>query len=99
MFLGFVELEATMVRHIQTKNSSGTPTAPDSAPTYRIYGDSGTAIATGTLSGPVDSQTGLYSLSKAITAANGFGRGLYSVRIAYAISSAARAELYTFQVV
>ncbi len=47
----------------------------------------------------MDSQTGLYSLSKAITAANGFARGLYSVRIAYAISSSARAELYTFQVV
>ena len=99
MFLGFFDLEATLKAHLQLKNGNAPATA-DAAPTFRIYaGASSTPVATGTCSAVVDSQTGLHLLTQAVTAANGFARGAYTVRIAYAVSTVAKAQEYSFQVV
>lgn len=98
MFLGYVELSNTMVRHILSK-AGNTPGNADSAPTFRIYGSSSTPVTTGTCTGPVDSQTGWYSLSQAVTSGNGFSRGSYTIRVAYEISSTAYADTYSFTVV
>jgi len=98
MFLGFNNVGDTLVRDLLTKNSSGTPSTADSAPTFRIYsGASTTPVATGTLT-HIDSGnvTGLYQLSQVVSSGNGFGRGAYTVIVQYAISSAARADAYTF---
>lgn len=98
MFLGFVELEGTLAVHIQLANGNAPQTA-DAQPTFRIYGADGTPVQTGTASTVVDSQTGLHKLTIECTAANGFARGTYTVRVAYAVSSAAKVQAYTFTVV
>jgi len=51
MFLGFVELAATLKLVDLIKNSSGVPTNTDSLPTYRVYGPDGLLdLVTGSLS-------------------------------------------------
>lgn len=97
-FLGFVELEATLAVHIQLANGNVAATA-DAQPTFRIYGSDGTPVQTGTASTVVDSQTGLHKITQACTAANGFARGTYTIRVAYAVSSANKVQSYTFTVV
>lgn len=97
-FLGFVDLEATLTRHLQLANGNA-PVTADAQPTYRIYGADVTPVATGTLSTVVDSQTGLHSLAQACTALAGFARGTYTVRVAYAVSAVAKVQAYTFTVV
>lgn len=97
-FLGFVALEATLNRHIQLANGNAPATA-DAAPTFRIYGPDSTPVQTGTCSTVVDSQTGWHLLSQAVTAALGFARGTYTIRVAYAVSSTAKVQSYTFTVV
>lgn len=99
MFLGFFDLEATLKAHLQMKNGNA-PVTPDAAPTFRIYvGTSSTVVANGTCSAEVDSQTGMHLMTQALTGAAGFARGAYTVRIAYDVSAAAKAQEYSFQVV
>lgn len=97
----WIELEGTWYFWVQTENSSGVVTAPDSAPAYKVYeGGTNTALVTGTMSGPIDSNTGFYKGSFAASAANGFERGqTYVIRITYDISAATRHEEQTFTVV
>ena len=99
-FLGFVPLGGTLRLPLQCRNSSGTPTTPDAAPTWSIYGDSDTAVITGSLgSGDVDSKDGLRAGNVVVSAGNGFASGqLYYVRFAYEISSSERAAIATFAV-
>jgi len=98
MFLGYIELESTLNRHILTK-AGNTPGDTDSAPSYRVYSSVAAPVLTGTCTGPVDGQTGWYKLSIEATGANGFGRGTYTVRVSYAISSTPYADFYSFTVV
>jgi len=98
MFLGFVELEGTLNAHIQLANGNAPQTA-DAQPTFRIYGADSTPVQTGTASAVVDSQTGLHKITQACTAANGFARGTYTIRVAYAVSAAAKVQSYTFTIV
>ncbi len=104
MFFGFVPIGTTTFGFpIQGTNSSRTPTAPDAAPTYRIYQAGGTTpILTGT--GPAsdtDGQTGWRMVTNvAVTLANGFAAGqTYVVRAAYAISTVAEVDIGCFVVV
>lgn len=103
MFFGFVALGTTTFGFpIQGTNSSRTPTAPDAAPTWRIYSSAGgAAILTGT--GPVsdtDSQTGWRMVTGvSITSGNGFASGnTYFIRSAYAISTVAEVDIGSFAV-
>lgn len=99
MYLGLFTLEATLNAHIQLKDGNAPATA-DAQPTFRIYaGASSTPVATGTCSTVVDSQTGLHSLTQALTTAAGFARGSYSIRVAYDVSAVAKAQEYSFQIV
>lgn len=96
-----VELGSTFYFWVQTENSSGVVTAPDSdAPAYKVYeGGSNTALVTGNTSGPVDSNTGFYKGSFTASSANGFERGgTYVIRITYTITSTRHHEI-TFTVV
>lgn len=104
MFEGFVALATTTFNvFLQVKNSSGTPSTPDAAPSYRIYGPAGgTALLTGTFSASdTDSQTGWRASGNiAITTANGFAAGsTYRVRKAWAVSSTNYVEDSSFTVV
>lgn len=87
---------------IQCANGSRTPTTPDAAPTWRIYGPSGgAALLSGTAgSSDVDSQTGLrFAINVAITSANGFASGTcYYIRSAYALSTVGEVDVLTFTV-
>ncbi len=96
----FVELNATLYFWVQVVNSSNVPSAPDSAPTFKVYeGDNSTALVSGTMTGPIDSNTGFYQ-GMAVTLNNGFERGgTYAVRIAWSVSSSARAKTLHFTVV
>ncbi|MBA4019200.1 MAG: hypothetical protein C0483_18700 [Pirellula sp.] len=97
-YLGFVALDATLTRHLQLANGN-TPVEADDPPTFRIYGDGDTPVASGTLSAEVDTQTGLHKLEQACTTLNAFARGTYSLRVAYAVSTVAKVQSYTFTVV
>lgn len=102
MFVGDFQLGETMWGLLQVRNGSDVPAAADAAPTYRIYGDTavmtnGTGTSSAFDSGTV---TGLYKVSHTISQGDGYERGkVYHVRLAWAVSSAARAEVLTFRVV
>ncbi len=103
MFFGFVPLGTTTFGFpIQGTNSSRTPTAPDAAPTYRIYAAGATvALVTGTgPAGDTDSQTGWRMVTGlSITLGNGYAAGqTYFVRAAYAISAVAEVDIGCFVV-
>jgi hypothetical protein len=103
-FLGFVTLGSTTFGFpIQCVNSSGTPTAPDAAPTWRIYAASGgAAILNGTGPGSdTDSQTGYRFITGVnVTLGNNFAAGqTFYVRAQYAISSVNFVLTGTFAVV
>lgn len=100
IFTGYYEIGDTLPILVQCRSTAGTPTAPASAPTYRIYDSSGTLVANGTLAASdTDSQTGLRYGSLTLSVANGFSVGVFHVRVAYTVSATAHAVLSTFQVV
>ena len=87
----------TLAVHISLRNRSVTETA-DSTPTYRVYkGDSSTVVTNGTVSAVVDSQTGHHLLSFALSSGT-FSTGVYTVRVSYAVSAAARVIDYVFRI-
>ena len=50
-YIGMVALDEEINDVLQVRNTStGVPVTPDSAPSYRIYGDEGSPIAVGTMS-------------------------------------------------
>lgn len=81
----------------------GTPTAPDSAPTYSIrdaagLGD-GSTLVTGTATA-LSGVTGGYFIDPALTAGNGFAAGEnYTAVIAYAISAVTYTDVIEIPVV
>lgn len=98
--IGFVALEGTIPLQVRCANSSGVPTAPDAAPTYKIVNSAGTAIASGTLSSSDSaSLTGLRTSTVTAAAANGFAsNNFYYIHYDYLISSQARSATATVQV-
>lgn len=102
MFLGYFNLGDTLKGLVQARDASNVPTVADALPTFRIYSASGimsngTGTTTAFDSGTV---TGVYQLSKVLNQSDNYTRGqLYQVRVAYAVSSANRADLLTFIVV
>ena len=103
MFFGIVTLGTTTFGFpIQVTNSSRTPSAPDSAPTWRIYAASGgAAILTGTAPGSdTDSQTGWRFVTGVnVTSGNSFASGgTYFIRAAYAISAVNEVDVGSFVV-
>lgn len=100
-YLGSPALEATFPLALQCRNSSGTPTAPDSAPTYIMLNSAGTTIASGSLgSADTASKTGLRIGTQALAAASGFASGGdYTIVFSYLISAAARTAIGRIHVV
>lgn len=96
-----VTLSDTLQILFQCVNGSLVASAPDSAPSYSIYGTDGTALLTGSLGGSDhDSKTGLRRGTAAITSGNGFASGnVYYIRVAYAVSSTSYARVLSFNVV
>lgn len=104
MFNGFVTLGNTLTGGVLCRNSSGTPTAPDAAPTVKIYGPSGTTLAlmtNGSTTGTsVSGVTGLYSYQFTLSGANGFAAGTtYFLTATFAISGTTRGETQSVTVV
>ena len=98
MFLGIFNIDDTMAVHVQLADGNA-PATPDANPTFRIYkGSSSTPVATGTASAVVDSQTGWHLVSQALTVANGFAVGHYTLRLAYDVSAVAKVQEYAFQI-
>ena len=99
-FVGFVALEETLAFFIPTENTSDAPTNADSAPTFTIYSvtsDDQTSLTTGT---SANVQTGVYRVSKAINASDGFAAGgFYDVLVSYEMSASARNKLFRFGVI
>ena len=93
--IGAFALEATVPLLCPCANSSGVPTAPDAAPTYKVLNSAGTAIATGTLSSTdTASLTGVRTGTMTAAAASGFASaGVYPIVYSYAISASARSAL------
>lgn len=93
--IGSFALEGTIPLCCPCANSSGVPTAPDAAPSYKFLNAAGTAIATGTLSSTDSaSLTGVRTGTQTAAAASGFASGgVYPVVFNYTISSSARSAL------
>jgi len=84
---------------VQTRNSSNNVAAPSSNPTWKCYDGSGTSVDSGTMTGPIDSETGFY-IDEVGTLNAGFERGVtYWIRIEWAVSGADKAHLIPFTVV
>lgn len=103
-YFGLVALDAAIPLWVVVRNTSQVPTAPDSAPTFSVYeGGSDTPQTNGSavsMTGPVNSETGLYRKSHDATAANGYESGkTYLVKFNYAISSTNYTQIGTFTVV
>jgi len=83
---------------VQTKNSSGTPTAPDSAATYSIYNATGTAIVANKKMPPVDKSvtTGLFGCGHFLS--GDFSEGQYTVLYKWTISAFNGEEIEKFEV-
>lgn len=99
--IGAFELEATIPLLCPCANSSGVPTAPDAAPTWKILNSAGTEIANGTLS-TTDSAglTGVRTGTTTAAAASGFAPGnVYSIIYSYAINSQARSAVAFLSVI
>ncbi len=83
---------------VQCRNGSRTPSAPDAAPTFRIYPEAaGAAVITGSLP-PTEryTATGLFEYMQRLTSA--FSAGRYYVRYAYAISAVQYVDFDAFEV-
>lgn len=99
MFIGIIPLDGTLPATALTRNTSGVPTAPAAAPTYRVYGPAGLLSGQTGSTSQLDSQTGLYRASLSLTGANGYESGqTYCVLFQATVSGNAWAELATFQV-
>jgi hypothetical protein len=103
MFFGFVPLGTTTFGFpIQVTNGSRTPSTPDAAPTWAIFGPSfASAILTGTApSSDVSGYLGLRGVTNVgITLANGFAAGLtYTIRANYALSTVGEVDIGFFTV-
>lgn len=97
-FVGFVALEANLFAMLVAKNGD-LPTNADALPTYRIYGPGGTLRKTGTSISHTTDQTGLYRITQAINAVDGFAAGeTCFVLVQYAISAANKALMLSFVV-
>lgn len=99
---GTVPLETSdFALMVQCKTDARAPVAADgNAVSYAIYAPSGSSpLLSGTFS-VTALDTGLYHATGiAVTAANGFVAGnAYVVKILYAVSSASKVELQSFQV-
>lgn len=94
-YLGSPALEAVFGLALQCRNSSGTPTAPDSTPTWIILNSAGTQILNGSLSSSdTASKTGLRTGTATLAAANGFASGSsYSIIFSYLISASSRSAV------
>lgn len=71
MFIGFVDLEATLVGSLLVVNSSDTPLNADAVPTFRVYGPDGFVEAGSTTAKDSGSITGATNATPiVITSAN-----------------------------
>lgn len=100
MYLGIWTLGATLQAHIQLKNGNAPVTADSGTITARIYkGSSESLVLAATVASAVtDSQTGWHLLSAALTTANGFSAGVYTVRLSYAVSGVSKCQDFCFQI-
>lgn len=102
MFIGNFELGSTMRGLVGTLNSSGVPTAADSLPTFRIYGE-GQLMPNGTGTTALfdaSTLTGVYQFTKSVPSSDGYERGrVYFVVVQAAVGGAARTHLFSFGVI
>ena len=100
MYLGIWTLNSTLQAHIQLKNGNAPVSADSGTITARIYkGSSESLVLAATVASAVtDSLTGWHLLTAALTTANGFAAGVYTIRVAYTVSSVAKVQEFAFQV-
>lgn len=98
MFRGRKILGDEILLGVQCK-SAGTPTAPDAAPTMKIYTEAGAAVLSKAIP-PLDrySATGLFEYMQPLNSS--FAAGRYFVRYTYVISGATKAApIDSFEIV
>lgn len=97
-FIGFWALGSTVSFLAVTENSSSIPTAPDSAPTFRVYGSGESPASSGSMvafdTGNLDNvYQGQFSVD------GGFARGgNYNIVASYYIGGQLRELVYTMSV-
>lgn len=99
-FVGFADLNDNLADWLQILDANGQPVAPDSAPTYKVYGPAGNELtAAAGVCSQVGAVTGFYLASISLLGASGFEISeRYTIRYAWAVSAASRAENHVFGV-
>ena len=96
MFISFFNLEDTLNALFQGLNDAGVPTAATGTPVARIYGPSGFMYQVNATSYDSGNITGVWQATRALLAADGFGRGNYYVRFQAVVSGSTRAAIHSF---
>jgi len=100
-FIGYCQLNQNLPISVVCKNGSGTPTTPDSTPTWKIYSRNFVdTITSGSLdASDFDSMTGFRKKFASITTAGGYTAGqIYVLVVTYTVSSTDYYEAFTFGV-
>lgn len=97
MFRGRKQVGNEIRIGVQTVNGSRTPTAPDAAPTYRVYTEAGTLVTNGSLP-PTEryTTTGLFEYMLPVYSL--FSTGRHWVRYDWIISGTHYAGIDSFEV-
>lgn len=99
MFIGYVPLNGTAFFLMSVVDTNGSPAAPDSMPTFRVYGsDSATPKATGTVSA-FDATNLDYVYKGSFTVSGAFARsGNYQIVANWGVGLQPRQQVFSFSV-
>lgn len=97
-YFGRAPLGREIPLYVQCTSTAGAPTAPDAAPTMKIYAQGGGSPVVSKTIPPLEryTATGLFQYMQMLTSA--FSAGLYYVRFDYLVSATAKAAQGTFEV-
>ncbi len=99
MFVGFVNLEASLVGLLITREWNQIPTDATGAPIYRIYGPDGFMFSGSSTLLDEDETNGAYTYEIEATSANGFASGKgYFILHSYTVTGVTYGALHSFQV-
>jgi len=101
MFFGMTQLGLTQPIWLLTSADGVTPASATGSPAYTVYEEgTGTSVVNGSMTGEVDSKTGLYRASLTVSAGNGYASGkTYFVHMSYVVSTVTYVQTGSFVVV
>jgi hypothetical protein len=101
MHFGLTALGSAQPAWVVASTNGVTPVTPTAAPSWTTYEEgTNTAVQTGTMTGEVDSKTGLYRVSITASSGNGYGKSkTYLIHMSYVSGGTTYVQTGTFTVV